>query len=342
MGCGGSKATKTSKEEVKVNEPEAGKTLLAAESTKKADEVEAAVKEGPPAVVKVSIVSAKGLRNADCALAGKSDPYCICEVTGKSDTKIETAVVPDKLNPEWNFEGEINGFRLNNSLTFTIKDKDPVKPDDILGKATLTTEQFLANGFDAELPLVETGDGIKAVLAVKVAVVHPKVRVTVFSARDLRNSDWIGKSDPYCTCEVVGKADTKFETAAIAESLNPRWDHEGEVVGYQVGDSITLTVKDKDPLKPDDILGKATLPCDSFLESGFSGDLQLSETSTATPSFLNVTVEVGEKKQEPSAAEQEKVDEPATADTVEQRDVTNAEDAPVVESQMQPTSAWCC
>merc|ERR1712176_1384486 len=140
------------------------------------------------------------------------------------------------------------------------------KPDDFLGKVTLTTPQFFPNGFDAEVPLVEAGQGIEAFLTVKITIVHPKIQVSVLSARDLRNADWIGKSDPYCICEVVGKSDSKFETGSIAESLNPTWNHEAELVGYQIQDSITFTVKDKDPVKPDDILGRVSLPWQTFLE----------------------------------------------------------------------------
>merc|ERR1719491_2354036 len=52
----------------------------------------------------VTIVKAEGLRNADDGLLKSlldeedvSDPYCICEIPGKPDTKIKTPVVWDNL-----------------------------------------------------------------------------------------------------------------------------------------------------------------------------------------------------------------------------------------------------
>merc|ERR1712032_1780656 len=145
MGCGGSKSTKTTTEETAGKDAQPSKTLLSVESQKGAEPEKNVI--GQKALVKVSIISAHGLR---CLLHSKSDPYCTCEVTGKSETKIETSDVPGKLNLVWNFEGEVNGYCVGDSLTFTVKDRNPVVPDSVLGKVTLKTAQFFATGFDDE------------------------------------------------------------------------------------------------------------------------------------------------------------------------------------------------
>lgn len=305
MGCTGSKAKET-----KTAEP--GKTLLAAEPAS-AEALQEVCKTcgnkgrdilgkrcvcsygqalvGPEVQLKVTIASAQALRNAD--FVGKSDPYCICEVLGKPDPNIQTAVVSDQLNPAWNFESVLAGYCVGNSLTFTVKDKDVLKSDDILGKATLTTAQIFPDGFEGEIQLTDAGAGVEAFLKVQVAVVHPKVKVTVVGARNLRNADMIGKSDPYCICEVQGKPSVQIVTPSVTDTLNPEWLHEAELVGYQIEDALIFTVKDKDPLKPDDFLGKVSVPFEAFTDSVFEGELQLTETQGELESFLKLKIELG-------------------------------------------------
>merc|ERR1712207_74729 len=70
-------------------------------------------------------------------------------------------------------------------------------------------------------------------------------------------------------------------------------------MGYRVEDDLAFIVKDKDPVKQDDVLGMATLTCEQFTEAGFEGELQLSNAGS-TEAFLKVRVEIGEKvKPEP-------------------------------------------
>merc|ERR1712194_290653 len=178
------------------------------------------------------------------------------------------------------------------------------------------------NGFEGEVPLTEAGAGIDAFMKVNVVVVHPKVRVTVVSAQGLRNADWVGKSDPYCVCEVIGKPDVKFMTPTVDDNLNPTWNHEDEVTGYQAPDALTFAVKDKDPLKADDILGCVSLPYGSF-KDGYEGELELSQTGDGITSSLFVKVAIGEK-----------VDQAATQMEDEQNDL--AEDKTEGEQAASP------
>merc|ERR1719476_843582 len=117
----------------------------------------------------------------------------------------------------------------------------------------------------------------------------------MIGARDLRNADWVGKSDPYCICETLGKETSRIETEVVDDCLNPKWNLEAQVINYKIEDALKFTVKDKDPLKPDDILGTVTLPSESFLGAGFDGELQLTQTTNDIPSFLKIRVEVGDK-----------------------------------------------
>jgi len=126
------------------------------------------VHEGPP---KLTIVSARGLRDADWLPgAGKSDPYCICEIQGKPHAaKIETEVINDNLDPVWNHEALLAGYTPGDSLVFHIYDKDWGKKDDFLGTCVLAGDRINPPGFEGELRLTDAGKGVEAFLKIKLA-----------------------------------------------------------------------------------------------------------------------------------------------------------------------------
>jgi Ca2+-dependent lipid-binding protein len=248
------------------------------------------------------------------------------------------------LNPEWNHEEDFTGYCKGDSITFTVKDLDPAKPDDALEKVVLETSQFFPDGYDGEVPLTEAGSGIEAFIKLKVVVVHPKVRVIVSSAKGLRNADWVGKSDPYCICEVVGKQDVRFATSSVDDNLNPQWNHEAELVGYQVSDALTFIVKDKDPLKPDDILGSVSLPYSSF-RNGFDGELNLTETAEGITSTLQVKVEIGDKGDQATKQpeiENQDVSEAASPAAADAGIPQQCTDDPIITADTAPPRALSC
>jgi len=120
--------------------------------------------------LKVLIKNALHLRNADWSLSGKdlSDPYCVCEVDARPSCKFVTPVVHDHLNPVWNYEGLLVGYRDGDALRFTVWDKDTLKHDDKLGVAVLRPEVFSKSGFDGQVPLTDTGSKDKSSLNISV------------------------------------------------------------------------------------------------------------------------------------------------------------------------------
>lgn len=120
--------------------------------------------------IRVTVVGAKGLRQADQGAGSKSDPYCVCEIPGKPNFKFRTKVVNDCLDPQWNEERVVADFSVGDTLKFTVRDRDVGSSDELLGRASLQCRQFIENGFDGELKLLEAGRGINASLHVKVAV----------------------------------------------------------------------------------------------------------------------------------------------------------------------------
>jgi len=260
---------------------------------------------GQSVPLKVLVLSATGLRNGDWV--GKSDPYCTMEVSGKPtpqvdgkpESRFSTKVVDNNLSPEWNHDIDVGHYCVGDSITFVVKDNDPLKPDDPLGKVTVTSTQFFENGYEGDLQLSGEGSGSDAFLKVKIAVQHPRVTVGIVSARGLRNADWVGKSDPFCTCDIPGRVDAKFATKVVSDQLAPVWNHEAVIPLYRVEDPLCFTVKDSDPLKQDDFLGKLTLTHDQFLPNGFSGEVQLVSAGDGIEAFLTIDVVVGDTVEQP-------------------------------------------
>merc|ERR1719410_3111302 len=107
--------------------------------------------------LKVTVMRAAGLYNADWGLAGKSDPYVICTVQGKKDKKFQTPVINNNLNPIWNHVGMLKGFVDGDILEFEVWDKDVwPKQDDFLGRLVLNSADFFPHGLQGELLLAES------------------------------------------------------------------------------------------------------------------------------------------------------------------------------------------
>lgn len=77
-------------------------------------------------------------------------------------------------------------------------------------------------------------------------------------------------------CEIVGKPQLRFQTAVIPDTLDPVWNKRGEL-DYAKGDSIKLTVLDRDPgsVQNHDVLGHVTLTSWRLQPHGFEGEAAL-------------------------------------------------------------------
>jgi len=137
-----------------------------------------------------------------------------------------------------------------------------------------------------------------------VAATGPKSTIKVFGCRGLRNADWTwvpgtegNMSDAYVICTEKAKtgegADAKepnelLKTQTIPNSLEPIFDEEFEVT-FAPDSILEFTVYDKDPLKPDDLLGRAQLQC-ADLASGFNGELELADAGKNIKAYIKLLV----------------------------------------------------
>lgn len=121
--------------------------------------------------ITVTIVSARGLRDADSMPGAGSDAYAVCSIVGKPNCRVETPVVGDALAPYWNFKAELPAFEKFDDLHVTVWDKDLIA-DQCLGKATIDWAQLQPDGFKGEIPLQDVGESIQAFIQVEVRLVQ--------------------------------------------------------------------------------------------------------------------------------------------------------------------------
>lgn len=288
----------------------------------------------------VTIVSARGLRDADWAPGGgSSDPFCVCEhhaALGKEKSKFQTKTIDNQNNPVWRHEETIKDFHYGDKLKFHCYDKDVVGAEN-LGWAELTTDKIVRDGkntFMGELKLKDAG--IKnAYVKLKVEVLKRhlclnyhnddvyRLDLNIVSAEGLRDADWVprgagGGSDPYCKVTVIGKGSSVFKTRTIQNENNPAWKERGLLPDFVKGDKLLFEVYDYDFGKSDDLLGKVEVPStDVLATSGFAGALKLKDTGKVKGKPVDATLRVSVQatKRETNAKAPMQTDETAKEDT---------------------------
>jgi len=122
--------------------------------------------------ITVSILSASGIREA--GWIGKSNPYCSVEMDSWKCVKKKTSCKERTSQPIWNEDLVVADYRVGQALVFKLWDKNKwPKSDDLLGTATLRSDEFLPNGtgeFPVELELCETGLTTKTTLKVSISM----------------------------------------------------------------------------------------------------------------------------------------------------------------------------
>jgi len=148
--------------------------------------------------LQVNIEGARGLRTEDSI--GDSSPFCVCEIAGKPDTKCQTQMIEDSLDPNWNFSDTITGYAPGDSLVFTVWVRDALGDDYSLGRAVLTTEQIIrsTDGFSGQLELEHDGEHA---CSLKVRVSSDELSAKAKSARTSDRMSLTGNS----LCGIEGK-----------------------------------------------------------------------------------------------------------------------------------------
>ncbi|CAG5126272.1 unnamed protein product, partial [Candidula unifasciata] len=115
----------------------------------------------PQGVVRIKVVEAKDLIQADIGLTGmgKSDPYCKIRVGAK---QVKTKVVHNSLCPVWDETFELIVDSADGQLLYIdVFDEDPGLMHDDLGSISLDLSQLKESGFEDEwFPLEDVKSGM--------------------------------------------------------------------------------------------------------------------------------------------------------------------------------------
>eukprot|EP00927_Polykrikos_kofoidii_P028191 TRINITY_DN24648_c0_g1_i2.p1 TRINITY_DN24648_c0_g1~~TRINITY_DN24648_c0_g1_i2.p1 ORF type:complete len:1172 (+),score=238.42 TRINITY_DN24648_c0_g1_i2:120-3635(+) len=85
-------------------------------------------------------------------------------------------------------------------------------------------------------------------------------------------------SSPYCTCELVGHPQHRFQTPVVQDCLDPVWNYVGMITDVRPCDALEFTLHARDHTgKRDTLLGRARVLGVTFLPSGFLGELVLQD-----------------------------------------------------------------
>merc|ERR1719217_781466 len=72
----------------------------------------------------------------------------------------------------------------------------------------------------------------------------------------------------------------------IPDTLDPVWNERKELPNFFEGDSLRLSIYDKDAgVKTDDLLGQITLPSSQFFPTGLDTELKLMDTAAVGKGF---------------------------------------------------------
>jgi len=120
-----------------------------------------------------------------------------------------------------------------------------------------------------------------------------QLTISVMSAKGLPPADLNGKSDPFCTIQVVNKPWTKSQTKVMEKTLDPWWGEEfDDKYGYEtIEDELRFEVFDYDKGSDSELLSTATLSGKEFDRAGgFDGRLHM--LSEINPEKFTPTLKV--------------------------------------------------
>uniref|UniRef100_F6YXK4 RAS p21 protein activator 4 n=1 Tax=Ornithorhynchus anatinus TaxID=9258 RepID=F6YXK4_ORNAN len=206
----------------------------------------------------IRIVEGKNLPAKD--ITGSSDPYCIVKID--NEPIIRTATVWKTLSPFWGEEYKVHLPPTFHSVSFYVMDEDALSRDDVIGKVCLTRDVLAKHpkGFSGWLHLAEIHpeEEVQGEIHLRLELAPgegaPRLRCTVFEARDLAPKDRNGASDPFVRVRYHSKTQ---ESAVVKKSCYPRWNETFEfALDEAAPEKLCVEVWDWDLVSRNDFLGK--------------------------------------------------------------------------------------
>lgn len=250
--------------------------------------------EAPPesntGIARFTVEQAKDLDGTK-SLIGQLNPYAILLLNGKEIHK--TRKLKRTNNPIWDNGSKefLVTDRKAARLGVVIKDDRDISSDPILGTYQIKLDdmmQLMEKGQEwYNLAGAQTGRAklmiqwkpvtLKGVSGGTGGYITPigVMRVHLKGARDLRNLETVGKSDPYVRIMLSGIE--KGKTMTFQNNLNPEWDEVIYVPVHTTREKLTLEVMDQENLGKDRPLGLVEVATADYIQEAENGEYEVHE-----------------------------------------------------------------
>ena len=264
--------------------------------------LEDGTKEPPPesntGIARFSVEQAKDLDGTK-SLIGQLNPYAVLLLNNKEIHS--TKKLKRTNNPIWNESKELLlTDRKNARLGLVIKDDRDLATDPILGTYQIKVNDMLtlmekgqewynlagAQSGRAKLTLHWKPVALSGVGAGTGGYVTPigVMRFHFVNARDLRNVETLGKSDPYVRVLLSGIE--KARTVTFQNNLDPDFDEVIYVPVHSTREKLTLEVMDQENLGSDRSLGLIEVLAADYITQAENGEYLVHDDKKAQAGVL--------------------------------------------------------
>lgn len=268
--------------------------------TKLADGTQEPPPESRTGICKFTIEQAKDMDGSK-SLVGQLSPYAVLLLNGREIHK--SRVMKRTNQPIWPDATKelLITDRKKAKLGLVIKDDRDLGTDIVLGTYQIGIDDMLELGTKGHewFNLAGTQSGrVKMKLdwkpvALKGALASGGyltpigvMRLHFQSARELRNLEKLGKSDPYVRVLLSGIE--KGRTVTFKNNLDPEWDEVVYVPVHTVREKLTLEVMDEENLGKDRSLGHIELLAGDYIQQDENGEYVANEQRKPTAGLLRL------------------------------------------------------
>ena len=261
------------------------------EGRKLEDGTEEEAPESNTGIARFTVEQAKDLDGSK-SLIGTLNPYAVLLLNGKEVH--QTRKLKRTNAPLWDNGSKelLITDRKAARLGLVIKDDRDIAADPILGIYQIKLDdmlQFMEKGQEwyhlanadtgrAKLTLQWKPVALKGEIGGSGGYITPigVMRFHFQNARDLRNLETMGKSDPYVRVLLSGVE--KGKTVAFQNNLNPDWDEVVYVPVHTTREKLTLEVMDQENLGKDRSLGVVEIAAADYIRQASNGEYEIHDT----------------------------------------------------------------
>lgn len=261
--------------------------------------------EPPPesntGIARFTVEQAKDLDGTK-SLIGQLNPYAVLLLNGKEIH--QSRKLKRTNNPIWDNGSKevLITDRKAARLGLVIKDDRDLGTDPILGTYQIKVDdmmQLMDKGQEwynlagaktgrAKLMLQWKPVALKGAIGGSGGYITPigVLRFHFQNARDLRNLETMGKSDPYVRVLLSGIE--KGKTVTFQNNLNPDWDEIIYVPVHSTREKLTLEVMDQESLGKDRTLGSVEVAASDYIFEGDEGEYAVHDLKKPVSSPLRI------------------------------------------------------